>query len=88
MLSIEDKLKLCELVENGRSLTSVAAEFNTAKAIIYGVFKSKSKLQAFLTEIQDGDCIKRRHIVRRAKLDETFGLFSSTAKELQSVVHC
>ena len=63
MLSIEHKLKICELVKNGRSLTSVATEFNTAKATIHGILKSKSKLQAFLTEIQDGNCIKKRHIV-------------------------
>ena len=28
MLTIEDKIKICDLVKNGRSLTSVAAEFN------------------------------------------------------------
>ena len=28
VLAIEDKLKICDLVKNGRSLTSVAAEFN------------------------------------------------------------
>ena len=28
VLTIEDKLKICDLVKNGRSLTSVAAEFN------------------------------------------------------------
>ena len=27
VLTIEDKLKICDLVKNGRSLTSVAAEF-------------------------------------------------------------
>ena len=28
VLIIEEKLKICDLVKNGRSLTSVAAEFN------------------------------------------------------------
>ena len=27
VLTIEDKLKICDLVKNGRSLTSVVAEF-------------------------------------------------------------
>ena len=27
VLTIEDKLKICDLVKNGRSLTSIAAEF-------------------------------------------------------------
>ena len=31
VLTIEDKLKICDLVKNGRSLTSVAAEFNVEK---------------------------------------------------------
>ena len=28
VLTIEDKLKICDLVKNGRSMTSAAAEFN------------------------------------------------------------
>ena len=32
VLTIEDKLKICDLVKNGRSLTSVAAEFNVVKS--------------------------------------------------------
>ena len=31
VLTIEDKLNICDLVKNGRSLTSVAAEFNVGK---------------------------------------------------------
>jgi hypothetical protein len=32
--------------------------------------KNKVKLQTFLTKIQDGDCFKKRQIVRRASLEE------------------
>ena len=70
VLSIEDKLKICDLAESGRSLTSIATNFNTAKATVHGIVKSKDKLRAFVTEIQDGDCIKKRCIVRRANLEE------------------
>ena len=70
MLTIEDKLKVCDLVQNGRLLTSVAAEFNTAKSTVHDIVKNKVKLQTFLTELQDGDCIKKRRIVRRADLEE------------------
>ena len=31
--------------------------------------KNKAKLQTFLTDFQDGDCIKKKRIVRRANLD-------------------
>jgi len=32
MLTIEDKLRICELVNSGRSLTSIALEFNVGKS--------------------------------------------------------
>ena len=51
-------------------MTSVAAEFNTAKSTVHDIVKNKVKLQTFLTELQDGDCIKKRRIVRRADLEE------------------
>ena len=35
VLIIEDKLKICDLVKNGRSLTSVAAEFNVGKSTVH-----------------------------------------------------
>ena len=35
MLTIEDKLKICDLVKNGRSLRSVAAEFNVGKSTVH-----------------------------------------------------
>ena len=68
VLITEEKLKICDLVKNGRSLTSVAAEFNVGKSTVHDMMKNKAKLQTFLTEIQDGDCIKKKRIVRRANL--------------------
>ena len=47
--TIEDKLKVCDLVQNGRSLTSVVAEFNMAKSTVHDIVKNKAKLQTFLT---------------------------------------
>ncbi len=70
VLNIEDKLKICDKIEQGRSFASVAAEFNVGKSTIHDIIKSKAKLQSFLTEIHDGDCIKKRKIVRRADLHE------------------
>ena len=69
MLTIEEKLKICDLVKNGRSLTSVAAEFNVGKSTVHDMVKNKAELQTFLTEIQDGDYIKKRRIVRRASVE-------------------
>ena len=69
VLTIEEKLKICDLVKNGRSLTSIVAELNVGKSTVHYMVKNKAKLQTFLTEIQDGDCIKKKRIVRRANLD-------------------
>ena len=55
-------------MKNGRSLTSVAKEFDTSKSTIHDIVNTQDKLQTFLTEIQDGGCINNRRIVRRANL--------------------
>ena len=68
VLAITDKLKICELVKNGRSLASVAAEFNTSKTTVHDIVKNQEKLHDFITEIQDGDCMKNRKTIRRADL--------------------
>ena len=60
VLTIEEKLKICDLVKNGRSLTSVVAELNVGKSTVHYMVKNKAKLQTFLTEIQDADCIKMK----------------------------
>ena len=69
VLTIEDKLKICNLVKSGRSLTSAAAELNVAKSTSHDIVKNEVKIQTFLTDIQDSDCIKKRRIVRRADLE-------------------
>lgn len=70
MLIIEQKLKICDLVESGRTLMSVAHEFNTAKSTVHDIVKKKAKLTTFLTEIEDGACVKKRRIARRADLEK------------------
>ena len=50
MLTLSEKLKICELVKNGRSLTSVAKEFDTSKSTIPDIVNTQDKLQTFLTE--------------------------------------
>ena len=92
VLTIEEKLKICDLVKNGRSLTSVAAELNVGKSTVQDMVKNKAKLQTFLTEIQDGDCIKKKWIVRRANLDALdkavyLWFVQQRCKEPRSLVH-
>ena len=70
VLTIEQKLKICDLIESGRTLTSVALEYDTPKSTVHDIVKSKEKLKAFLKEIEDGSCVKKRRIVRRANLED------------------
>ena len=63
MLNIEEKLRICESVRGGRSLTSVAQEFNIGKSTVHDIVKSEANIKQFMTEIEDGDCIKKRKIV-------------------------
>ena len=88
VLTIEEKFKICDLVKNGRSLTSVAAELNVGKSTVHNMVKNKAKFQTFLTEIQDGDCIKKKRIVLDA-LDKAVYLWfvQQRCKEPRSVVH-
>ena len=70
VLTIREKLKICELVDSDRSLASVAKDFDVAKSTVHNIVKSKAKLQTFLTEILEGECIKKRKVVRRSDFQE------------------
>ena len=43
---------------------------NIGKSTDHDKIKNEGKLQTFLTEVQDGDSIKKRRIVRRSDYDE------------------
>ena len=70
VLTINDKLKICQLVKGGRTLQSVADEYDVRKSTVHGVVKSEEKLRAFQKEINDGNCIKKRKTVKKADLLE------------------
>ena len=69
VLTIGDKLKICELVRNKISLRSIAAEFGVGKSTVADIMKNKDKLQAFHDKVQDMDGLKKRKIIRRADLE-------------------
>ncbi len=60
MLTNEDKLTVCETVRKGQSMTSVAQQFNVSKSAVHDIIKNEAKLKLFATEIEEGDCIKKR----------------------------
>ncbi len=43
MLSIEDKLTICETVRKGQSMTSVAQQFNVGKSTLHDIVKNKAE---------------------------------------------
>ena len=54
---------------------------NLPKSTVHDIVKNKTKLQTFLTEIQEGDCIKKKKVVRRSdfkELDKAVSLVYST----------
>ena len=70
VLSISDKLQICQQVKNGRSLQSVAGEYGVGKSTVHNIVKSEKKLRVFQKEITDGDCIKKRKTMKGSLLTE------------------
>ncbi len=52
MLTIEDKLKICETIRKGLSMTSAAQQFNVGKSTVHDITKNEVKLKQFVTEIE------------------------------------
>ena len=52
------------VVRSGRTLQSVADEYDVGKSTFHDIVKSEEKLQAFQKEINDGDCINKRETVK------------------------
>ena len=40
----------------------MAALFNIGKSTVHDIIKNEDKMQTFLTEVQDGDSIKKRRL--------------------------
>ena len=70
VLTIEEKLKICDLVKNKQSLASVATEFGVGKSTVHDIVRNQDKLQTFHSEVQDAEGLKKRRIVRRADFDK------------------
>ena len=70
VLTIDDKLKICQLVKAGRTLQKVADEYNIGKSTVHDITKSEEKLKAFQKEVAENDCIKKRKTVKQADFSE------------------
>ena len=58
VLSIENKLQICKLAKEGRSLASLAVDFGIGKSTVHDIVKSQAKLESYQKEVEEGNCIK------------------------------
>ena len=70
VLSISEKLKICELAKGGRTLQNLVNEFDIGKSTIHDIVKNEERLQVFQKEVTDGDCIKKRKTMKKSVLTE------------------
>ena len=47
VLNISEKLKICELAKDGRTLQSLANKFDIGKSTVYDIVKNEERLQVF-----------------------------------------
>ena len=64
------KLKICELAKGGRTLQSLANEFDIGKSTVHDIVKNEERLQVFQKEVTDGDCMKKRKTMKKSVLTE------------------
>ena len=65
VLIITENLEVCKAAKRGRSLSCLATEYAIRKSTI-NIAEVRGKVKDFQTELHDGDCVKKRRIVRRA----------------------
>uniref|UniRef100_UPI003AAF228D jerky protein homolog-like n=1 Tax=Centroberyx gerrardi TaxID=166262 RepID=UPI003AAF228D len=69
--SIELKLEILAKLDQGVKITSIAKEYNIAKATVCEIKKGKAKIEKFASEVTDSNTLKNRCVVRKAE-DEDF----------------
>ena len=68
VITIDNKLKIYQLVKAGRTLQKVADEYNVGKLTIRDITKSEEKLKVSKKKLQK--CIKKRKTVKQADFSE------------------
>ena len=77
VLTIIEKLEACKTAKRGRNLSSLATEYAIGKATesTISIAEVLGKLKDFQTDLHDGDCVKKRRIVRRADFQGNVSVF-------------
>lgn len=66
MLSIQQKLEICDHTRNGWTYSWISAEYGIGKSTVFDIIKSEDKLKTFQSQLQNEDCTKKCCIVRKA----------------------
>ena len=65
LLSIKQKLEICDRLRNGWSYLRISAEYGIGKSTVFDI-KLEDKLKAFQSQLQNENCMKKRCIIRTA----------------------
>ena len=66
VLSIRQKLEICDRARNGWTYSRISAEYGIGKSTVFDIIKSEDKLKTFQSQLQNEDYTKKRRIVRTA----------------------
>ncbi len=70
VLTIGQKISICDLAKKGRTLQSLASEYGVGKSTVHDIVKNGEKLKQFQKEICEGVCVKKRKTMKKSTLDE------------------
>ena len=80
VLSIQQKLEICDRSRNGWSYSQISAEYGIGKLTVFDI-KSEDKLKTFQSQLQNEDCTKERCIVRTADFPDNKAVFLWSFRE-------
>ena len=66
VLSIKQKLEICDRSRNDWSYSQISAEYGIGKSTVFDIIKSEDKLKTFQSQLPNEDCMKKGCIVRTA----------------------
>ena len=78
VLSIRQKLEICDRTRNGWTYSRISAEYGIGKSTVFDIIKSEDKLKTFQSQLQNEDCTKKCCIIRTAHfpdVDKAFFLW-------------
>ena len=72
VLSLQDKLKIVELIDTGYSYQYVASKFGIGKSTVFDIWKARNKVSRFVAELEDCSSkgAKKRCMIRKLNYED------------------